>query len=75
MSESESFEATVGEYRIGDKAIYLTGVRRGEKNEQERIIKLLKAQKVCPCCCFNDDCRWKAAKKELIALIKGETNE
>jgi hypothetical protein len=40
MSE-EQFEATVGEYRIGDKAIYLTGVRRGEKNEQERIIKLL----------------------------------
>lgn len=43
MSE-EQFEATVGEYRIGDKAIYLTGVKRGEKNEQERIIKLLEAE-------------------------------
>lgn len=47
MSESESFEATVGEYSIGDKALYLQGVKRGEKNEQERILKLLKTAGYC----------------------------
>ena len=37
MSEPESFEATVGEYSFGDKALFLAGKR----SERERIIKLL----------------------------------
>lgn len=48
--------------------------KQGECRERERIIKLLKDDKICPCCCFNDDCRWREYKKEFIALIKGETN-
>ena len=68
MSESESFEATVGEYSIGDKALYLQGVKRGEKNEQERIIKLLE----------ETGARLTVEKEHplwiqlAIALIKGE---
>lgn len=34
-------EVTVNDYSIGDKKLYLQGVKRGEQNEQERLIKLL----------------------------------
>jgi hypothetical protein len=71
MSESESFEATVGEYSIGDKALYLQGVKRGEKNEQERIIKLLEEANTQ----YAQPSEESEALHAVIALIKGETNE
>lgn len=65
MEESEFFEATVGEYNIGDKALYLQGIKRGEKNEQDRIIKLLEP-KIDEIGCCN------CGMHKVIALIKGE---
>jgi hypothetical protein len=58
-------EATFSGNTIGDKALYLTGVERGKKDERERIIKLLENE----CSTFHSypcDCT------EQIALIKGE---
>jgi hypothetical protein len=66
MSESESFEATVGEYSFGDKALFLAGKR----SERERIIKLL-VEADTTNLTVEELKGWYFA----LTLIKGETNE
>lgn len=34
---------------LGDKALYLKGIGRGEKNERERIVKLWYKEMSCLC--------------------------
>jgi hypothetical protein len=66
-------EVTFSGNTIGDKALYLTGVERGKKQEQERIIKLLEDKGAH---------EWHDGHEELtcdtchnIALIKGESQK
>lgn len=56
-------EVTFSGNTIGDKAIYLTGVERGKKQEQERIIKLWNIEMACDC---------EDAMNHLKQRIKGE---
>ena len=70
-------EITFSGNTIGDKALYLKGVERGEKNERERIIKLLESE--AETCEENyqeqPDEIWMHRGqqcRDAIALIKGE---
>lgn len=75
MSEPEFFEATVVEYSIGDKALYLQGVKRGEKNEQERIIKLIEAEIERVSNPMLVDREYLDGLEVALGLIKGDMNE
>lgn len=44
--------------------------KQGEKRERERIIKLLEESACC-----QDECSFHEELTNMIALIKGETNE
>ena len=65
-------EVTFSGNTIGDKTLYLKGMERGTRDEQERIIKLLEGYALAKCdeyCAAKCECFGKVEAMHFIERI------